>query len=104
MQSVVVKGSVAYFNTGSGKNFVMPKDGFIHSNVMHCGRRTIGTGGSYVPSPLDFEKGDYAGFRAQSQSRMNWSNRYNKQLEMVCPTELLSKEFDEAMAWDDKQN
>ncbi len=104
MQSIVVKGNLAYFNTGiSAKttdpnNPYLPKEPFILSEVANCKSRTIGTAsangedGTYIHSPLDIKR------RQKEGKDIDWDHYVlgNTRLEMVCPSNLLSDSFDQA--------
>ena len=97
MKSVIVKEGVAYFNTGMAPVPRLPTNGFIYSAPMNCRQRT-NSAGVYVPSPAVHEKDRREGKKI-SDSKLKWVRRFNKQLEMVCPANITSKNFEEALVW-----
>ena len=98
MKSVVVKDGVAYFTSGTGEGTHLPKDGDIYSSFINCRQRT-NSDGVYIPAPIDEEWMVLREGRQYAEIELNWTESFSQRMQLVCPANITSKDFNEALKW-----
>ena len=98
MKSVVVKDGVAYFTSGTGVGTHLPKDGDIYSSFINCRQRT-NSDGVYIPAPIDEEWMVLREGRQYAEIELNWTESFSQRIKLVCPANITSKDFNEALKW-----
>ena len=98
MKSVVVKDGVAYFTSGTGEGTHLPKDGDIYSSFINCRQRT-NSDGVYIPAPIDEEWMVLREDMQYAEIELNWTESFSQRIKLVCPANITSKDFNEALKW-----